>query len=126
MLVDTLGLLMAVVVTAGDVQDEQGALRLIAKSEEFQKNAKVLWADSAYNRESIRKTLNKKTNAELELKQRPEGARGFVVIPKRWIVERSNAWVSGHRRTQRDHERTVKSSESWVYISQIKTLLNRI
>lgn len=117
---------MAVIVTAGDVQDEQGALRLIAKSEELQENAKVLWADSSYNRKSIKTALEKQTNARLELKRRPKDAKGFVVIPKRWIVERSNAWVSGYRRTQRDHERTVKSSESWIYISQIKTLLNRI
>jgi len=113
-------------VTAASVQDEVGARLLIDKSDEFQEKVKVLWADSAYNRDILRAHMQEKSNAQLELKKRPKGSVGFVLIPKRWIVERSNAWISGHRRLQRDHERTVKSSEAWIYISQIKTLLNRI
>lgn len=125
LLVDTMGLMLACVITAANVSDAQGLQQLVAQSPEMQQDIQVLFADKAYDRTKVTNTLKSQTKARLELKQRPPDATGFVVVPKRWIVERSNAWNSGKRRLALDHESTTSSARAWLYISQIDTMLRR-
>ena len=126
---DTLGLLLMVLVHSASLQDGAGGLQLLQKLFETIKRSvhnrwcrlKLLWADAAYTHivEKVRKTFGWK----LEIVRRSDKAKGFEVLPHRWIVERTFGWLGRYRRLARDFEHTVSSSESIVYIASIRRML---
>jgi putative transposase len=124
--VDTLGLLMAVVVTAANVSDGRGACQLLKQMtpEKFPR-LKGACGDGRYNDKSFIASLEKR-QLTLEVKSRPPGAKGFVLLKKRWIVERTFAWLGFNRRLSKDYERTVRSSETRVRIAAIGMMLKRL
>lgn len=124
--VDTLGLLMAVVVTAANVSDGKGACKLLEQmpAEKFPR-LKGMCGDSTYNNTSLIAALDKR-QLTLEVKSRPAGSKGFVLLRKRWIVERTFAWIGFNRRLSKDYERTVRSSETRVRIAAISMMLRRL
>jgi putative transposase len=127
--VDTLGLLLAVVVTSAAVDDAQAAREVFAKmNREAFPRLKVVWADGKYHNHALNDWLSRRTDLEWELQvvSRPPGAKGFVLLPKRWVVERTFAWMGRARRLSKDYERRVESSESMVRIRGIQMLLNRL
>ena len=126
LLTDTRGLVLACLVTSAAVSDAQGAALLLAKAGDKVRGVEVIWADTAYNNRALDDAWPALTSARLEVVKRPKGAKGFVVLKKRWIVERTNAHHSMNRRLALDHERTVKSSQAWLDIGQMSLLLNRI
>jgi putative transposase len=106
-LVDTLGLLMKVVVTAGNVQDRDGAKLLLedlAEQEELIQRLELIWADGGY-RGTLISWVEETFGWKLEIVEKPEGQIGFQVLPKRWVVERTFAWLVRQRRLARDYER---------------------
>lgn len=126
---DTMGLLLMVLVHSASLQDGAGGYQLLQKLFETIKRSvhnrwcrlKLLWADAAYVQivEKVRKTFAWK----LEIVRRFDKAKGFEVLPHRWIVERTFGWLGRYRRLARDFEHTVSSSESVVYIASIRRML---
>jgi len=126
---DTLGLLLVVLVHSAGLQDGAGGYQVLHKLFTTIKRSvhnrwcrlKLLWADAAYVSivEKVRQTFGWK----LEIVRRSDKAKGFEVLPHRWIVERTFGWLGRYRRLARDFEHTVSSSESVVYIASIRRML---
>lgn len=124
-LVDTLGLLLMIVVTAASVQDRDGAKRVFVKARlRFPRLTKI-WADGAYTgpRSDWLKQL---CGWILEIVKRSDQAKGFEVLPKRWIVERSFAWFTRNPRLVRDFEQLPSTTESGAYLTNIHLMLKRL
>ena len=124
--VDTLGLLIAVVVHAANVQDYHGAKAVLRKAKQRFPRLKLLWADSAYERDDLPLWAVVACNFVIEIVQRLAGAVGFVVLPRRWVVERTFAWLVRNRRLSRDYERSPAVSETWIHVAMIKLMLVRL
>jgi putative transposase len=127
--VDTLGLLMVVVVTSAAVDDAAAAPAVLKQldSDTYPRLQKI-WADSKYHNHRLNEWIeaNNPGAWELEIKSRPTEAKGFVLIPKRWVVERTNAWMGRYRRNSKDYEKLTTSSESMIRISAMQTMLRRL
>ena len=124
--VDTLGLLLAVVVHRADWQDQGGAWWVMEKLHEKFRRLKVIFGDSAYGRNSLPDWVEGTFGWVLQTILRPVGVKGFVVLPKRWVVERTFAWLARHRRHSRDYEKTTASSEAFAYIAMIYLMSKRL
>lgn len=124
--VDTLGLVISVVVHGAYWQDYDGACFLLMKLRQVCPRLKVLFADSAYGRNGLPDWVQQTFGWVLQTVLRPAGAKGFVVLPKRWIVERTFAWLARFRRHARDYERTTESSEAMIYIAMIGLMSKRL
>ena len=126
--VDTLGLLLVVVVTGAGVDDGVAApqvLRHIQRAD-FPRLAKV-WADRKYHNYALRDWLAaQRPWLNLEVRLRPPGVKGFVPLPKRWVVERTFAWLGRSRRLSKDYERNIESSASMVRVSCIHRMLRKL
>ena len=124
LLVDTLGHLLTVVVHRASVPDAVGAEAVLARARCHVPTLRKTWADSAYHAESLTRWLTEHWPAlDLEIVRRPEGTQGFVVLPKRWIVERTLAWLSANRLLSKEYERLSWHTESWIMLASIFLLL---
>jgi transposase len=127
LLVDSLGLLLAVLVTAASVTDARAAADLLAALPLDQlPRLAVIWADSAYATEALAEEVAFWGRYRLEVVRRPEGAAGWVLVPKRWVVERTFAWLLRWRRLGRDSERRPGSGEAMIYAGMISVMLHRL
>jgi len=124
--VDTLGLLLAVVVHRADCQDQDGAKWVLEKLGEQFRRIKVVFGDVAYGRNDLPGWVHRTFGWILQTILRPVGVKGFVVLPKRWIVERTFAWLARHRRHSKDYEKTAASSEAFTYITMIGLMSKRL
>jgi putative transposase len=126
--VDTLGLLMAVVVTAASADDGATASQPLGQLDRLRfPRLEVIFADQKYkNRDLDGWRARHKKRFRVEVVKRPEGTKGFVLLPKRWVSERSFAWSGRDRRHSKDYEFLTESSESWVRISAIGQMLKRL
>jgi putative transposase len=126
--VDTLGILLAVLVTSAAVDDAVAAPAVLSQltPQEFPR-LNVVWADGKYHNHKLYawKKQHRSLRWKLEIVRRPNNAQGFVLLPKRWVVERTFAWLGRSRRLSKDYERRVESSEAMIQISSIGTLLRR-
>ena len=128
LLVDTLGLLMAVVVTAANWDDGTAAPQLLARvtAEELPR-LRVIFGDNKYRNHSLNAWLAKhRPQWTIEVQSPPPGTKGFQVVRKRWVVERTNAWNGRSRRNSKDYERTTASAEALIQISAIHLMLKRL
>ena len=126
---DTCGNMVEIVVTAADEQDRDGAKLLIQKlSAQTQNSIGKIWADGNYTGDDFLKWLRNTLSQtlELEIAYRPPNTTGFVVVPYRWIVERTFAWLGRFRRLSKDYEHCTKSSEGTIYVASIATMLKRL
>jgi len=124
-LVDTCGLLLAVLVTAASVQDRDGARLLLERLAGFCKKLRLIWVDGAY-RGSLLDWVAHHFWFRLQPVMRPDGQRGFAVLARRWVVERTFAWLGLHRRLAKDYERLPASSEAFIYIAMTRIMLRRL
>lgn len=127
--VDTLGLLMAVVVTAANVDDAAAAPQALGQlTHKTHPRLKVIWADSKYHNHDLTAWKNRKRSLRwtLEIVRRPKEATGFVLMPKRWVAERTFAWLGRCRRHSKDYERHTKSSEAMIQMSSIHIMLKKL
>ncbi len=127
-LVDTLGLILKVMVTAGNVQDRDGAkslLKEISTEENAVKRLKLIWADGGYRGELV-SWVEETLGWKLEIVEKSKDQNGFQVLPKRWIVERTFAWLVRQRRLARDYERLPETSEAFIYAAMIRLMLRRL
>jgi len=125
--VDSLGLLLAVLVTAADVDDARAATELFARLD-GQPMGKVvrMYADSKYHNFTLYEWVEANARWELSIVRRPEGSEGWVRLPIRWTVERTFAWLGQCRRLTKDREKSVRSSEAFIKLAMIHLMLNRI
>lgn len=124
--VDTLGFLLAVVVTSAAVDDAAAAPQVLQQlSADKYPRLQKLWTDQKYHNHRLR-AWAKDRPYQLETVKRPAGAKGFVLLHKRWVVERTNAWNGRSRRLSKDYERRTDSSESMIKINAIRLSLNRL
>lgn len=124
--VDTMGLLLAVVVHAASVQDQEGAKTVLSKLTSGFRRLKVVFGDSAYGRSGLPEWLKIQLRKILQPILRPVGVKGFVVLPKRWVVERTFGWLGRWRRHSKDYERNPETSETMIYISMIALMSRRL
>jgi putative transposase len=125
LLVDTLGLLMAVVVTAASVSDPAGARLLFARLGGSCKKLRLLWGDGTY-RGHLLEGVAQPMRFILRVTLPPEGCKGLVLLPRRWVVERTLAGLNQSRRLSKDYERLPKSSEAMIYLSMTRLMLRRL
>jgi len=127
--VDTLGLLLVVAVTAADVDDAAAAPRVLGQLDRtnYPRLLRV-WADSKYHNYELYAWIKTHSDGtwELEIKSKPEGKKGFVLIPKRWVVERTFAWMGRYRRLSKDYERDTASSEAMIEIAMIHIMVRHL
>lgn len=110
--VDTTGLLIAVLVTAASVQDRD-SVAVITKAEMAMPSLALIWADGGYSRR-IRQAAVALTWITLMVVVKIAGRKGFAPLPRRWVVERTHSWISGHRRFDHDDERRPAHSEALI------------
>ena len=128
LITDTIGLVVLAKVTSANVQDiHAGKQTLTALKEkpELLTRLKKIFADGGYRGELVEWVKNE-LHAEMEIVLKPNDQKGFQVLPKRWAIERTNAWVSRSRRMARDYERLPETSESFIYILMIRLGLRRL
>jgi putative transposase len=127
LLVDTLGLPMAWSVTPADMSDPQGARRLLGGLAFFVPRLKKIWADAAYRGKEVAEWCQQQGEGwDLEVVPRPPGTHGFQLLPRRWVVERSFAWLSRNRRLAKDYERMVQTSETLIEVAAMRLVLRRV
>jgi putative transposase len=127
--VDTLGFVLIVLVTAANVDDAAAAPLVLEQlnRRDFPR-LEVVWADGKYHNHRLNewKTSRPSLPWNLEIVSRPPGVQGFVLLPKRWVVERTFAWLGRSRRLSKDYERRCESSEAMIRVSSIALLLRRL
>jgi putative transposase len=126
LLVDTLGLPLSIYVTSVDVQDRAGACFLLAGLGPLVPRLKKIWADGAYSGKELANWCQEQGGWELEVVERDPQAKGFEVLPKRWIVERTFSWLIRNRRLSKDYERKVQTSETFIEVAMIHLILKRL
>ena len=127
-LVDVMGLLLVVMVTGADVDDGAAAPELTGRLDpQANPRLKKIWGDNKYHNHAYRRWLaENRPDWELEVKNREPGVKGFAVLPKRWVVERTFAWNGRYRRNSKAYERRTDSSESMIRISAMHLMLRRL
>ncbi len=124
-MVDTTGLLLTVVVHPANIQDRDGArlamMRLVGRFPRL----KRVWADGAYAGKLVQWVRNV-CGWDLELVRRPPGQHTFEILPRRWIVERTFAWLGKYRRLSKDYEELPQTTEAWVYAAMTGLMLRRL
>jgi putative transposase len=126
--VDTLGLLLTVVVTAASVQDRKGARPLLEVLRHRFSWLRLVWADQAYTGDLATWvwTLRPWRRIRLVVVKRLEGLTGFQVLPKRWIVERTFGWLNRYRRLSKDYEFLTQTSETMIRVAMIHLMIRRL
>ena len=124
LVVDTLGLVLAVVVHGADIQDRDGAKLVLAKLKGGFRRVRLIWADAGYAGQLVSWARSFGRWA-LEIVQRTERHR-FAVLPRRWVVERTFAWLGRYRRLSKDYEALPDTSEALIHIAMINLMLHRL
>ena len=125
MAVDTSGLLLGVVVHAGDLQDAEGAWELLKRSKRLYCWLDAVFADSIYDRLAALLACFL-LGLTLIVVRRTAGATGFVLLPRRWVVERTIGWLGRWRRLSRDYEELPEVSEAMVKLAMIRLMVHRL
>lgn len=124
MCVDTLGLILAVIVHAADIQDRDGAELVLAEMAGRFGRLKLIWADGGYAGQFVH-VAQQVFGRIIEIVKRSD-LHKFVVLPKRWIVERTFAWLGKYRRLSKDYETLTSSSQCMICIAMINLMLHRL
>ena len=124
--VDTIGLMVGLVVHAADIQDRDGAPAVLKSILKRWPWLRHVFADGGYAGPKLKGALQKVGKFTLEIIKRTDAIKGFEVLPRRWVVERTFAWLGRCRRLAKDFERTIASAEAWVFIAHIRLLTRRL
>jgi putative transposase len=125
-LVDTLGLLLSVVVHPANIQDRDGAYEVLRQARRLFPFIERIFADGGYRGEKMALVVARTGSWKLEIVKRSDVANGFEVLPKRWIVERTFAWISRCRRLTRDFERYARTTIAFIRLAMIRIMLRRL
>jgi len=126
--VDTLGLVLFAAVHPANIQDRDGARFVLSSLERRFGWLKRIWADGGYAGELVDwvRSMARHRRIDLEIVKRPDQQKGFKILPKRWIVERTFGWLSQSRRLNKDYETTTDSAEALIYITMIRLMTRRV
>lgn len=124
--VDTIGLLFGLVVHAADVQDRDGAPAVLASIRKSCPWLRHIFADGGYAGQKLRGALERIGEWTIEIIKRSDTASGFEVLPRRWVVERTFAWLGRCRRLAKDWEKTIASAEAWINVAHIRLTTRRL
>lgn len=131
-LVDTVGLLLAVLVVGAHSSEKAGAMQLLEKIKtssllsELCGRIQLVWVDGGYEGQPLIEWVRALWGWVWQVVKRSDDQQGFVLLPRRWVVERSFAWLSFHRRLSKEYEKTTVSSENFIYIAAIDLMLKRL
>ena len=123
---DTLGLMPHVIVHTADIQDRDGAPALLKAIRYRFPWLRHVFADGGYAGAKLRSALKGQGEWTIEIIKRSDTAKGFEVLPRRWVVERAFAWIGRCRRLAKDWEQSISSATAWVYIANVRTLTRRL
>ena len=124
-MVDTLGLLLVLLVTAANVQASDAGQELSIDVQYKSRRLQKIYADQGYKQWLV-DWIQQWLAFVLEIVVKPAEQRGFQVHPKRWIVERFFAWLNNYRRLSKDYERTVARSEGMIYLASIRIMVRKL
>lgn len=125
-LVDVMGLLLTVFVTKGNVPERTGAQQMLERTpQEVLDQLELLWADGGFSGPDFATWVYEHCGCLVEIIKRSDSAKGFVVLPRRWVVERTLGWLSGFRRLSKDYERFAETSQGWIYAAMVRIMLKR-
>ena len=124
--VDTLGLMVGLMVHSADIQDRDGAPDLLKSIRNRWPWLLHVFADGGYAGEKLKKRLQKIGKWTIEIIKRSDQAKGFEILPRRWVVERTFAWLGRCRRLAKDFEKSIASAEAWISIAHIRLLTRRL
>jgi len=130
LLVDTQGLLLEVVVHSASIQDQDGAKLVLAQGRHRQegqhlRRLKLIWVDGKYGGQLV-EWVQKAYGWTLEVVKRAKDAKGFVALPRRWVIERTFGWLGRYRRLSRDYEYLLLTSEVLIYAAMVRLMLARL
>jgi len=123
---DTEGHLLGLTVHTADIQDRDGAIGVISSIRRLYPWLRHLFADGGYAGEKLTDALANLGTWTVEIIKRSDTAKGFEVLPRRWVVERTLAWLGRCRRLAKDFEATIASAEAWAFIASIRFMLRRM
>ena len=126
LLVDTLGLVLNVVITEANMNDRRSMSWLLRSVQPALPRLRLVWADGGYQSEALALALYKQSGIRLEIVKPPLARSGFRLQAKRWIVERTFAWLGNARRLSKDYELYFKSSASMIYAAMTRIMLRRL
>jgi putative transposase len=129
LLVDVMGLVLIAVVHSAGLQDNTASRIVLGKLKNSFKRLRLIWADAIYSGEKLRSwlwNLRPYRKIKLEVVRRSDDIAGFVVLPRRWVVERTFAWLGKYRRLSKDYETLPESSEAMIYLAMIRLMLRRL
>jgi transposase len=129
LMVDTLGFVLMVVVTAANISDPKGARLLFERLNKFTDRIRrlvLIWVDGTYSGVDFMKWTMDTYHWVLETIKRSDDVKGFVLLPKRWVVERTWGWLNWSRRLSKDYEVLPETSETWIYVSMIRLMIKRL
>jgi putative transposase len=123
--VDTLGLVLKVRVHEASIQDRDGAKLVLKGTKKLFPHLSLIWADGGYAGQLVLWT-QRYLKRKLEIVKRTDDLKGFRVLPKRWIVERTFGWIGRYRRSSKDYEERIASSEAVIFLSMTHLMLRRL
>ena len=126
LLVDTQGLVIVAQVTGANVQDHHQVYELIAEGKERCPRLQKVWVDEGYQGKDVAATIRDELEIELEIVPKPVGQKGFAVIPRRWVVERTFAWLGRYRRLSKDYEYHAETAQAMIYCAMSYVMLRRL
>jgi len=127
LLIDTLGLLLGVEVSAADVPEREGAQTLLDRVLQWFRWLRLMWVDGGYSGPDFAQWVRSvRPKLEVQVVKRSDDIKGFKVLPRRWVIERTFGWLMRQRRLVRDYEVTETSATAWIYIAMIRIQLRRL
>ena len=125
-LTDTIGLPVGMIVHPANIQDRDGAPSLLASIRARYPWLRHVFADAGYAGDKLKGALKGQGDWTVEIIRRSDAAKGFVLLPRRWVVERTFAWLNRNRRLAKDVEASIESAEAWLYIASVKLMSRRL
>jgi len=127
LLVDTLGLVLGIHITASNATEREGAQCVLGRTLAWFSWLRLLWVDGGYCGPAFAQWVKSlRPKLEVQVVKRSDEVQGFKILPRRWVIERTFGWLMRHRRLVRDYEATTSSAEAWAYIAMIRIQLRRL
>lgn len=125
-LTDTQGFLVGAVVHTADIQDRDGAPHVLASVRHLYPWLRHVFADGGYAGQKLKAALIEAGDWTLQIVKRSDSAKGFEVLPRRWVVERTFAWLNRNRRLAKDFERTIQSATAWLFLAAVQLIIRKV
>ena len=125
LMVDTFGFVLRVLVHAADISESEGGIWLLNEYADVLTSLEILRADQGYKQMFV-EWVHQYLSCRVEIVTKPTDQVGFAVVPKRWVVERTFAWLGRYRQLSKEYDRRAESTEGWIYLASIDILLKRL